>query len=106
MQHEARSIFDGVPPDTGAHWATGTGARPNGAAPPARKLLALNLVEFLSRDIPPREMLLDPFLPTQGLMMLYSWRGVGKTHTGIGIAYAAASGGAFLRWQAPKPRRV
>ena len=75
-------------------------------APPERKLVALNLAEFLSRDIPPREMLLAPILPTQGLMMLYSWRGIGKTHTAIGIAYAVASGGAFLRWQAPKPRRV
>src|SRR3954447_11532093 len=106
MQHKARSIFDGVSPDPGAPWATGTGARPNGAASPERKLLALNLVEFLSRDIPPREMLLSPILPTQGLMMLYSWRGIGKTHTAVGIAYAAASGGKFLRWQAPKPRRV
>jgi len=38
--------------------------------------------------------------------MIHSWRGVGKTHTALGIAYAAASGGTFLRWKAPKPRRV
>ncbi len=73
---------------------------------PSRKLLALNVVEFLSREIPPREMLLAPILPTQGLVMLYSWRGVGKTHTAIGIAYAVASGGVFLRWKAPAARRV
>src|SRR4051812_7843189 len=72
----------------------------------ARKLLALNIYEFLERVIPPREMLLGPILPKQGLIMLYSWRGVGKTHTAIGIAYAAASGGSFLRWKAPAPRRV
>jgi len=74
--------------------------------PARRKLLALNILDFLSRDIPPREMLLAPILPTQGLVMLYSWRGVGKTHTAIGIALAVASGGAFLRWKAPVPRRV
>jgi putative DNA primase/helicase len=74
--------------------------------PARRRLLALNIYEFLSREIPPREMLLAPILPTQGLMMLYSWRGVGKTHTAIGIALAVASGGAFLRWKAPVPRRV
>ena len=74
--------------------------------PAPRKLLALNIYEFLSREIPPREMLLAPILPTQGLVMLYSWRGVGKTHTAIGIALAVASGGGFLRWKAPVPRRV
>ena len=73
---------------------------------PPRKLVALNVVEFLSREIPPREMLLAPILPTQGLVMIYSWRGVGKTHTAIGIALAVASGGAFLRWTAPVARRV
>jgi putative DNA primase/helicase len=71
-----------------------------------RRLVALNVAEFLSREIPPREMLLAPILPAQGLLMLYSWRGVGKTHTAIGIAYAAASGGTFLKWKAPKPRKV
>jgi putative DNA primase/helicase len=71
-----------------------------------RKLLALNIFEFLSREIPAREMLLSPILPTQGLVMLHSWRGVGKTHTAIGIAYAVASGGVFLRWKAPSPRNV
>ena len=98
MQHSARSIFDEEPQSSDY--------RTNGAAPPKRKLLALNLVEFLSREIPPREMLLSPILPTQGLMMLYSWRGIGKTLTAIGIAYAVASGGKFLRWEAPRPRRV
>jgi hypothetical protein len=33
--------------------------------------------------------------------MLYAWRGVGKTHVAIGVAYALASGGEFLRWRAP-----
>jgi putative DNA primase/helicase len=83
---------------SGTHWDkrdTGT-----------RKLLALNVIDFLSREIPPREMLLAPILPTQGLLMLYSWRGVGKTHTAIGMAYAVASGGSFLRWKAPTARRV
>jgi RecA-family ATPase len=38
--------------------------------------------------------------------MLYGQRGLGKTHVALGIAYAVASGGAFLRWRAPVPRRV
>ena len=73
---------------------------------PSRRLLAVNVVEFLSREIPPREMLLEPILPTQGLLMLYYWRGVGKTHTAVGMGYAVASGGSFLKWKAPNPRKV
>ncbi|WP_439402672.1 AAA family ATPase [Bradyrhizobium sp. DASA03068] len=33
-------------------------------------------------------------------------RGTGKTHVALGIAYAVATGTEFLRWNAPKPRRV
>ena len=78
----------------------------NNEPSPRRKLLALNVIEFLSREIEPRKMLLAPILPTQGLLMLHSWRGVGKTHIAIGIAYAAACGGSFLRWKASGPARV
>lgn len=73
---------------------------------PKRRLHAENIGDFLARDFPPREMLLAPVLPRQGLMMLYSWRGVGKTYTALGIAFAVASGGSFLRWRAPAPGRV
>lgn len=72
--------------------------------PPIR---AVNLATFLSLDIPPREMVLAPILPTQGLAMLYAPRGVGKTYASLSIAMAVASGGSlFNGWEAPKPRRV
>ena len=32
--------------------------------------------------------------------------GVGKTHVGMGITYAISSGGKFMRWEAPRPRRA
>ena len=38
--------------------------------------------------------------------MLYAKRGIGKTHMGLGVAFAVASGGKFLKWVAPKPRKV
>ena len=57
-------------------------------------------------EIPPREMVLAPVLPTQGLVMLYAPRGIGKTVTALGMAYAVASGNGFLRRSAPEPRRV
>jgi len=37
---------------------------------------------------------------------MYAPRGVGKTLVALGISYAVATGGLFLRWQAPVPRRV
>ncbi len=64
------------------------------------------LDRLINKNLPPREFVLDPIIPERGLAMLFASRGVGKTHVGLGIAYAVASGGSFLRWNAPKPRRV
>lgn len=69
-------------------------------------LRAVAVEELLRREIKPREMILDPILPEQGLAMLYAFRGIGKTHLALGIAAAVASGTKFLRWSAPCPRRV
>ena len=51
-------------------------------------------------------MILSPFLWSQGLVLLYAKRGVGKTHIALGIAYAVASGGSFLKWSAQEPKKV
>jgi putative DNA primase/helicase len=71
-----------------------------------RRLKPLDLQELFELEIKPREMLLKPIIPEKGLAMLYASRGTGKTHIALGIAYAVATGTAFLRWSAPKPRRV
>jgi hypothetical protein len=68
--------------------------------------IVVSLGDFLSRDFPPRENLLAPWLKSQSLNMLYAWRGIGKTFFSLEIAYAVASGGSFLGWTAPKPRGV
>lgn len=70
------------------------------------EIFAISMDEFLNLELPKREMILDPFLPTQGLCLLYAKRGVGKTHVALGISYAVASGGKFLKWHAPYPRKV
>ena len=70
------------------------------------RLKPLTLSELFDLEIKAREMMLDPILPEKGLVMVYAYRGVGKTHVALGIAYAVASGGTFLKWKAPKPRRV
>ena len=70
------------------------------------RLQPVSLDKFLALSIKPREMLLDPIIPEKGLAMLYASRGTGKTHVALGIAYAVAAGSKFLKWQAPRPRRV
>src|SRR5262249_3010954 len=69
-------------------------------------LIALSAEELLARDIKPRGMLLAPVLLEQGLVMLYAYRGIGKTYVALGMAAAVSSGGQFLRWNAPKPGKV
>ena len=69
-------------------------------------LVVLTLEELLNKEIPPRKNLLAPWLPSQGLCMIYSKRGLGKTWMALEIAYAVASGGRFLNWEAESPHGV
>lgn len=60
---------------------------------PKLGLVAANLEDFLTKEILPRKMLMNPIIPEQGLIMLYAPRGIGKTYVALTIACAAASGG-------------
>jgi AAA domain len=62
--------------------------------------------ELLAMELPPRDLILAPWLPEKGLTMIYGPRGIGKTHLVLGCAWAIASGGRFLTWAAPSPRKV
>lgn len=73
---------------------------------PTAAVVAVTLRDLLTRELPPREMLLAPWLTTQSLSMIYAWRGTGKTMVALGIAYALASGGSFLNWTARRTTRV
>lgn len=70
------------------------------------RIIALEIAELLTRDFPPKDPFLAPWLRKQDLVMVYSKRGVGKTQFCLDLAYAVASGAPFLHWTAPKPRRV
>lgn len=70
------------------------------------RLRPLSIADFLSLDLPPREMVLAPWLPEKGLAMIHAPRGIGKTHLALTVGYAAACGGSFLGFEAPKPRQV
>ena len=73
--------------------------------PPSR-LHPFTAGDLLRMELPPRENILAPWLQTKGLAMIFAPRGVGKTQLAMGVAYAVASGGTFLKWRAPRPRRV
>lgn len=66
----------------------------------------ISIKDFLSKELPARELLLAPWLPKQGLALIHAPRGVGKTHVALAVGYAVASGGSFLGWQAPLPAGV
>ncbi|MGH8529337.1 MAG: AAA family ATPase [Nevskiales bacterium] len=66
----------------------------------------VDLGRFLNMEIPQRGYLLKPWLPEQGLVMVYAARGVGKTHFALATAYAVACGGSFLNGQAPQAEGV
>lgn len=65
-----------------------------------------NIDEFLRLNFPEREFILDPIIPTQGIVMLYAARGVGKTFLALSMACAIAGGYDLLKWKSPKPRKV
>jgi putative DNA primase/helicase len=91
-----------IPPDTGATSAAADD--PTGG--PGHRLRPLDLAELFTLDIKPRGMVLEPIIPEKGLVMLYAARGTGKTHVALGVAYAVATGSTFLKWRAPRARRV
>src|SRR6516164_2064050 len=78
----------------------------NGAVPIRAPLQAVGINDFLSLDIPPREMLLSPILPERSLAMLYAPRGLGKSWLALSIGLTVASGASLLRWSAPRPRKA
>jgi putative DNA primase/helicase len=76
------------------------------ATPKLPLLQVTEVKEFLQMKLPVRENILSPWLPAQGLAMIYAPRGIGKTHIALGIAYAVASQSPFLGWQPPKAHGV
>jgi hypothetical protein len=99
---EAEKLFE----DVWRRWPPGP--TPAERHPPAgpRKVRSFDYLEFVALDIPERKPLLTPWLLEKSLCQCFARRGVGKTHISLGIAYAVASGGSFLRWTAPEPAPV
>lgn len=79
---------------------------PDVTRPEKQSLVTVDANDFMYREFPPRENILDPWLQTQALTMIHAPRGIGKTLMSLGIAHAVGTGGSFLRWKATKPRGV
>ena len=72
-----------------------------------RPLRCLNIADFITKEYPPRDMLLAPVMAVQSLNMVFAQRGIGKTYFSLSVAYAVASGGAvFGRWFTPSIQRT
>lgn len=69
-------------------------------------LIAPKLGEFLSTEFKARELLIEPFLSTQSLSMIFGPRGIGKTRFAATVAIAAASGGSAFGWKAKRQVRT
>lgn len=69
------------------------------------KLNVVTAQALLDMEIPPQELILDPWMRSQSLTMIHAWRGVGKTFVGLGCACAISTGKSFLGWKAVEPKR-
>lgn len=71
-----------------------------------RGVTSISLKKLLSLEIPPRKMLLSPWLPQKGLAMIHATRGIGKTWLSLSIAVAVASGHSLLGWNVEESCKV
>ena len=73
------------------------------------KLLAayvISAADLVKLEIEPREYIVEPFLATQSLNMLYAVRGIGKTWVGFTLAINVARGEDFLGYSVERERNV
>jgi KaiC/GvpD/RAD55 family RecA-like ATPase len=84
-------------------WLKAPGSAPKLNAAP---LTVTDVYDLIAADLRDPEPIISPLIFEADLMMLYGWRGVGKTWFSLGLAYAIASGGKFLTWTSKRPRRV
>jgi RecA-family ATPase len=73
---------------------------------PPSQFTILGAATFSRKKIRPRDFLLSPWLPRQGLAMVYAPRGVGKTFFALEVACAVATGQPFLGWTPPNAANV
>jgi AAA domain len=63
-----------------------------------KSIVITDIKGLMTHAFPPREPILAPVFCLGSINMIFSRRGVGKTHAALGIAYAAASGTGIWGW--------
>ena len=72
----------------------------------AKDYKILSPSEIWAMDLVKPDPILHPILHPESVIMVYGKTGVGKTHFALGCATAIATGGKFLKYHAPKPKKV
>jgi putative DNA primase/helicase len=67
---------------------------------------AVTVQELARMHFKPRAPILEPWLHSQDLAMIFAARGIGKTHFALAAAFAIATGGSFAKWTAPRAAKV
>jgi len=70
------------------------------------RLKSVTTEELLTHPFRQRDFICKPFLPHQGIVEIYSARGVAKTWVSVGLGLSIAAGVNFLRWEISKPAKV
>ena len=79
----------------------------NGNGHGRKRMNPVTLAEVATMNLKPVSFVIEPILPEQGLGMLYSKRGTGKTFVALEIGISVAMGTSKLfSWKVPKPRPV
>lgn len=76
---------------------------PNNILP---SLVVLTMSDFLSMELPERDYLLHPVIPSQGIVIMFAPRGIGKTFAALSVALAVAGGISVYNWRASRPNKV
>lgn len=71
-----------------------------------KEIKPLTIDEMIASKPSPKEYILYPWLPKQGLALIHAAAGTGKTFFTLNVAYAIAGGGNFLKFKAPKPKKI
>ena len=70
---------------------------------PGKSLKIVTIHQLMMHQFPVREAVLAPVFTLGSINMVFSTRGIGKTHAGLGLAYGAACGTSFWNWNASRP---
>lgn len=69
-------------------------------------LKPLTAQELMHADLPEPGCIMTPWLPRQGLTMLFGSAGIGKTFLTLSVARAVASGQPLMGWEVTEPASV